>query len=105
VQKGSLLDLDIVLADEKAGIDEVNAAMVAAAERYPGLLEVVNDPIVSSDVIGNACSLLFDLQGTIKAGSRTVKLLGWYESLGHAARLLDVVRLYANLESGTGGES
>lgn len=69
VQKGSLLDLDIVLADERAGIDEVNAAMVAGADRYPGLLEVVEDPIVSSDVIGNACSLLFDLQGTIKAST------------------------------------
>jgi glyceraldehyde 3-phosphate dehydrogenase len=105
VQKGSLLDLDIVLADENAGVEEVNAAMVAGVERYPGLLQVVSDPIVSSDVIGCSASLLFDLQGTIKAGRRTVKLLGWYESLGHAARLLDVVRLYANLESVTGGES
>ncbi|MCZ6831955.1 MAG: glyceraldehyde-3-phosphate dehydrogenase [Gammaproteobacteria bacterium] len=105
VQKGNLLDLDIVLADETAGIDEVNAAMVAAVDRYPGLLEVATDPIVSSDVIGNPCSLLFDLQGTIKAGRHIVKLLGWYESLGHAARLLDVVRLYTELDASAGGGS
>jgi glyceraldehyde 3-phosphate dehydrogenase len=105
VQKGNLLDLDVVLTDEKAGVDEVNAAMVAAVDRYPGLLAVATDPIVSSDVIGNSCSLLFDLQGTIKAGRHTVKLLGWYESLGHAERLLDVVRLYAELGTDAGGES
>ena len=105
VQKGSLLDLDVVLSDERAGIEEVNAAMVAAVARYPRLLQVTDDPIVSSDVIGNPCSLLFDLQGTIKAGRHIVKVLGWYESLGHAARLLDVVRLYAGLESAAGGAS
>ena len=63
------------------------------------------DAFVSSDVIGNSCSLLFDLQGTIKAGRHTVKLLGWYESLGHAVRLLDVVRLYAELGTHAGVES
>lgn len=105
VQKGNLLDLDIVLTDAQAGVAEVNAAMVAAVDQYPGLLAVVTDPIVSSDVIGNSCSLLFDLQGTIKAGRHTVKLLGWYESLGHAVRLLDVVRLYAELGTHAGVES
>ena len=59
---------------------------------------MAEDPIVSSDVIGNANSLLFDLKGTIKAGSNTIKTLAWYESLGHAARLLDVVRLYRDLD-------
>ena len=62
------------------------------------LVDVVEDPIVSSDVIGNPHSLLFDSKGTIKAGSHTLKTLGWYESLGHAARLLDVVRLYRELD-------
>jgi glyceraldehyde 3-phosphate dehydrogenase len=42
--------------------------------------------------------LLFDTKGTIKAGNNTVKTLSWYENLGHAARLLDVVRLYKNLD-------
>jgi glyceraldehyde 3-phosphate dehydrogenase len=59
---------------------------------------VVEDPIVSSDVIGDARSLLFDAKGTIKAGDNIIKTLSWYENLGHAARLLDVVRLYAQLD-------
>ncbi len=99
VQKGNLLDLDVVVSDGSATIENVNAAMAAAVGRWPGQLAVTDDPIVSSDVIGNACSLLFDTRGTIKAGRHIFKLLGWYESLGHAARLLDVVRLYRELPS------
>ena len=72
--------------------------MRAAVPCYPGIVAVAEDPIVSSDVIGNANSLLVDLKGTIKAGSNTIKTLAWYESLGHAARLLDVVRLYRDLD-------
>ena len=53
---------------------------------------------MSSDVIGSPLSLLFDTKGTIKAGSNTIKTLSWYENLGHAARLLDVVRLYSALD-------
>ena len=64
----------------------------------PGIVGVVEDPIVSSDVIGNPHSLLFDAKGTIKAGNNTIKTLSWYENLGHAARLLDVVRLYRKLD-------
>jgi len=98
VQKGCLLDTTLVLEDASVTAEDVNDAMRAVAGDYPGILDVVEDPIVSSDVIGNANSLLFDVKGTIKAGSHTVKTLAWYENLGHAARLLDVVRLYTNLD-------
>ncbi len=98
VQQGCLLDTNLVFADSAVGVDEVNSAMCAAARSLPGIVDVVEDPIVSSDVIGNAHSLLFDTQGTIKAGEHTIKALAWYESLGHAARLLDVMRLYADLD-------
>jgi glyceraldehyde 3-phosphate dehydrogenase len=99
VQEGCLLDTTLVLSDPAITVDEINAAMRAAAARSPGVIAVVEDPIVSSDVIGNAASLLFDIQGTIKAGSNTIKTLGWYENLGHAARLLDVARLYQTLDA------
>jgi hypothetical protein len=46
--------------------------------------------------------LLFDSRATLKAGKRIVKVLAWYESLGHACRLLDVVRHYCRL-GGIGG--
>lgn len=96
VQEGCLLDVNLVMADAAVGAEDINEAMRAAA--LPGIVGVVEDPIVSSDVIGNPHSLLFDTKGTIKAGNNTIKTLSWYENLGHAARLLDVVRLYRNLD-------
>jgi glyceraldehyde 3-phosphate dehydrogenase len=99
VQEGCLLDTTLVMADSAVSAEDINAAMREARGCYPGIVDAVEDPIVSSDVIGNAHSLLFDLKGTIKAGSGTIKTLAWYENLGHAARLLDVVRLYSNLDN------
>ncbi len=98
VQEGCLLDVDLVMKDQSVTVEDINQAMRAAADKLPGIVGVVEDPIVSSDVIGNSHSLLFDIKGTIKAGGYTIKTLSWYENLGHAARLLDVVRLYSNLD-------
>jgi glyceraldehyde 3-phosphate dehydrogenase len=78
--------------------------MRAAAIQYPDLIGVTDDPIVSSDVIGCRQSLLFDSGATLKAGKKIVKVLAWYESLGHACRVVDVVRQYSKLD-GNGGES
>jgi len=97
VQEGCLLDVTLVMQDAAITVEDVNAAMRAAAIERPGILAVAEDPIVSSDVIGNPSSLLFDIKGTLKAGSNIIKTLSWYENLGHAARLLDVVRLYGEL--------
>ena len=98
VQEGCLLDVTLVMKDAAVGVEEINQAMRAAAAELPGIVDVVEDPIVSSDIIGNPTSLLFDTQGTIKAGNNMIKTLSWYENLGHAARLLDVVRLYSKLD-------
>lgn len=99
VQRGSMLDLSTVMSSSEVNAEDINNAMVAACDNYPGLVSVVTDPIVSSDVIGNRHSVVFDLQGTLKSGSRMIKSLVWYESLGHACRTLDVVRLYRELDS------
>ena len=98
VHQGCLLDTNLVMKDSTVDVEQINNAMRAAGSAYEGIVDVVEDPIVSSDVLGNPHSLLFDTQGTIKAGGNTIKTLGWYENLGHAARLLDVTRLYAGLD-------
>ena len=98
IHEGCLLDVNLVVVDASATAEDINDAMRGAAADLPGIVGVVEDPIVSSDVIGNPHSLLFDTKGTIKAGSNIIKTLSWYENLGHAARLLDVVRLYRNLD-------
>ncbi|MBT5005151.1 MAG: glyceraldehyde-3-phosphate dehydrogenase [Halieaceae bacterium] len=98
VQEGCLLDVNLVMTDSNVDAEAVNDVMRAAAAKHPGIIGAVEDPIVSSDVIGNPLSLLFDTKGTIKAGSSIIKTLSWYENLGHAARLLDVIRLYNTLD-------
>ncbi len=102
VQQGCLLDLNCVMGDGSVTVKQVNDAMRAAAAARPALIGVTDDPIVSSDVIGCRQSLLFDTRATIKAGKKIVKALAWYESLGHACRILDVVRHYSKLD-GVGG--
>ena len=102
VQRGSLLDLTCVMHDSGVTAAQVNETMRAAANDHPLLIGVTDDPIVSSDVIGCRQSLLFDSQATLKAGKSMIKVLAWYESLGHACRVLDVVRHYDRLD-GAGG--
>ena len=99
VQEGCLLDVTLAMGDSAVSAEAINEAMTAAAVDSNGVIGVAEDPIVSSDVIGCDHSLLFDLKGTIKAGERTIKTLGWYETLGHAARMLDVARLYRSLDA------
>jgi len=102
IHEGCLLDLNLVIADRRVTAEDINEAVRQQAPNFPGVVGVVEDPIVSSDVIGSSLSLLFDAKGTIKAGDHIVKCLSWYENLGHAARLLDVVRLYSELDSNRG---
>lgn len=102
VQEGCLLDTTLILDRAGVGAEEVNEALRARAAGSTSV-GVVEDPIVSSDVLGSTTSLLFDTRGTLSAGQHFVKTLGWYETRGHAARLLDVARLYADLGAGEGG--
>jgi glyceraldehyde 3-phosphate dehydrogenase len=104
VQRGSMLDVNCVMQDASVNVEQINEAMRAASARLPELIGVTDDPIVSSDVIGNRQSLLFDARATLKAGKKIVKVLAWYESMGHACRVLDVVRQYHKLD-GRGGQS
>ena len=98
IHEGCLADVNLVFEDSSITPEQVNDAMRESVSGLAGIVDVVEDPIVSSDVIGSSLSLLFDAKGTIKAGDSIIKTLSWYENLGHAARLLDVVRLYGELD-------
>lgn len=100
IQKGSLMDLTVVMKDPNLDVDDVNSAMVEGAKQYPAMLGIAQDPIVSSDVIGSRYSAVFDLKATIKAGSHMIKTLSWYDNgLSHACRMIDALKLYQNLGS------
>ena len=98
VQKGSMLDLSIAFKSGEINVDEVNTAIVEASKLNPDILGITNDPVVSSDIIGDSRSLVFDIKGTLKAGENLIKVLGWYDNGHcHAMRILDVVNNYSKL--------
>ena len=99
VQKGSMLDLSIAFVDDKVGIEDLNSAIIEASELYPDIIGITNDPIVSSDIIGDPRSLVFDVKATMKGGNSFVKVLAWYDNGHcHAMRILDVIKAYSKLE-------
>ena len=103
VPNGSLLDLTAVLRENNVSVEDVNKVMEKAAKDLAHVLEVVEDPIVSTDVIGNTHSVVFDEKATMKSPGRMIKVLVWYHtSLNMAARVIDVIEAYGKL-IGKGG--
>jgi glyceraldehyde 3-phosphate dehydrogenase len=92
VLNGSVVDLVAVL-DKTVSTDDVNAAMKAAAEGgLKGYLEYTADPIVSSDIIGNPHSSVFDSLATMVIDSNMVKVISWYDNeWGYSSRVADLV--------------
>ena len=88
---GSVTDLTVVL-DRGVTVEEVNAAMKAAAEGpMKGVLSYCTDPIVSSDIVGDSHSCIFDSELTRVSGN-VVKVFGWYDNeAGYATRVADLV--------------
>ena len=92
VADGSVTDL-VVRLEQEVTIEEVNAAFLAASEgSMKGILEYARDPLVSTDIIGNAHSCVFDSLATMVIKNRTVKAIGWYDNeWGYSCRVADVV--------------
>jgi len=88
---GSATDLTVELAKE-ASVAEINAAMKAAAEgSLKGYLTYTEDPIVSSDIVTDPSSCIFD-SGLTKVIGNQVKIVGWYDNeWGYSNRLIDLV--------------
>ena len=97
VQVGSMLDVTVSLTDPVEDMDVIRELFIAAEQKMPRLIETTTEAIVSSDVKGTSRSLLVDLQGMMRAGSRMVKLLAWHETFGHANRILDVAAMYGSM--------
>ena len=103
VPDGSCVDITYQFKNAEATVEAVNEAMRDAAGKMPDIIEVTEDPVVSSDVIGNRHSLFFDSKATMKTKGRLVKTISWYDNgWGHAARLLDIIQAYAQLNEKEG---
>jgi glyceraldehyde 3-phosphate dehydrogenase len=89
---GSLVDL-VVTLKRNVTVEEVNAAMKKAAEgEMKGILEYTEDEIVSSDVIHNYHSSIYDAESTMVMDGNMVKILSWYDNeWGYSARVVDLI--------------
>ncbi len=95
VPTGSATDLTVRLSRE-ATKDEVNAALKAAADGpLAGFLSYTEDPIVSTDIVTDPASCIFDAQLTNAQGSM-LKVVGWYDNeWGYSNRLVDLTNYVA----------
>ena len=93
VPTGSATDLTVELRTS-ATKDEINAVVKAAAEGpMKGILQYTEDPIVSTDIVTDPASCIFDASLT-NANGNMVKVLGWYDNeWGYSNRLVDLVVL------------
>jgi glyceraldehyde 3-phosphate dehydrogenase len=93
IPTGSATDLTFT-ASRETSVDEVNAAVKAAAEGpLKGYLVYTEDPIVSSDIVTDPASCIFDA-GLTKVIGDQVKVVGWYDNeWGYSNRLVDLVKL------------
>jgi glyceraldehyde 3-phosphate dehydrogenase len=98
VAAGSVTDLVAVLKKD-VKVEDVNAALRAAAEGpLKGILQYNEDPIVSSDIIGNPHSSIFDAPWTQAIGGNLVKVLSWYDNeYGYSNRTADLMLKIASL--------
>jgi glyceraldehyde 3-phosphate dehydrogenase len=96
VPTGSATDLTVTVG-RSTSVDEVNAAFKAAAEgALSGILRYNTDPIVSSDIVTDPASCIFDAPLT-KVIDNQVKVVGWYDNeWGYSNRLADLVTLVAS---------
>jgi len=92
---GSIVDL-VANVSKDVTVEEVNKAMKKAAEGpLKGILAYTEDPIVSSDIIHDPHSSIFDAQSTMVIG-RTVKVFSWYDNeWGYSNRVVDLARKLA----------
>ncbi len=98
VPTGSIVDLTLV-AKREVTIEEIKAAYKAAAASGPlkGILMYTEDPIVSSDIVTDPHSSIFDAELTKVIGGTTVKISSWYDNeWGYSNRLVELTELVAS---------
>jgi glyceraldehyde 3-phosphate dehydrogenase len=93
VPDGSTVDL-VVELERPATVASLNAAMKEAASKAPlaGILEYCEEPIVSSDIIQDSHSAIFDSLCTRVQGGRYAKIIAWYDNeWGYSCRVVDLI--------------
>jgi glyceraldehyde 3-phosphate dehydrogenase len=100
VPDGSVVDL-VAEVSKDVTIEELNAAFAAAAKSkgLKGVLEFSTDPLVSTDIVRNSHSTIFDSLSTMVMGARMVKLVAWYDNeWGYSNRVVELMKLANKLK-------
>ena len=98
VSDGSIVDLNVELNTD-VNADDIRQAVkeASATDRLNSILQYEDAPIVSSDIIGNPHSSIFDAPFTIVLGKRFVKTLNWYDNeWGYSNRVVDLIKIFKN---------
>jgi glyceraldehyde 3-phosphate dehydrogenase len=92
VADGSLVDLTVEV-ERDVTVAEVNEAMIEAATgSLKGILAYTDEALVSSDIIGNSYSSIFDSQLTQVMQKRMVKVVSWYDNeWGYSTRVAELI--------------
>ena len=100
VPDGSVVDLVVVL-DKSPTVADIQDAVRAAAEGpMKTVLEYCTEPVVSSDIIGNPHSSIFDSDSTQVGGAQMARILSWYDNeWGYSNRVVDLIDRLAALDS------
>jgi glyceraldehyde 3-phosphate dehydrogenase len=93
VPDGSITDFNVELKKDTS-VEEVNKMFKKAAEgKLKNIIEYTEDPIVSTDIIGNPCSAIFDADLTKVINKRMLKVVAWYDNeWGYSMRMIDLVK-------------
>jgi glyceraldehyde 3-phosphate dehydrogenase len=99
VPNGSLTDISYVVS-RPVPVEEINKAFELAAQgELKNILQYTDDPVVSSDIIGNPHSCVFDSRLT-SVIDHMVKVVGWYDNeTGYSRRLLDLISHHFSLQN------
>jgi len=100
VPDGSVVDLNVLL-EQSVSVDQVNDAVYSAAESSPiaNVLDYSTLPIVSTDIIGNKHSSIFDAPFTRVIDNNFVKTLNWYDNeWGYSNRVVDLLIILGNFD-------
>ncbi len=90
---GSVTDFVCELEKEVIA-EDINRVFKEAAKKLKGTLEYTEDPIVSTDIIGNPNSCIFDALSTKVIEGNLVKVLGWYDNeWGYSCRMIDLLKM------------
>jgi glyceraldehyde 3-phosphate dehydrogenase len=91
---GSITDF-VCLLKKPVTVSDVNRLFKeVSGSHLKGILEYSEEPLVSSDIIGNAHSSVFDAKSTMLIGDNFLKVIAWYDNeWGYSNRVVDIVRL------------